>query len=316
MRGAGWRSTMRAIGDSHAGQFGSPPGPGCSRSSASSPELCSGSSNGPRLSSFTVSPRQRLHERYPGQPNHRYRALPRRVSHPGTEGLPELELARRPVAPFARGTRRIRAPVERVGCQRMVRDLARQAGGGASCLRSDDRRTRCGHRASAQRICGAGCGRRQPRFHEELDFPTVGHQFLSRRRLGVEVEIVVSPDGVEVPLEAIAKAVDERTALLVTSHVFFSSGAIQDATALTHIAHATGASILLDAYQSNGQMEIDVETLGVDFLASGALKWLCGGPGLAYLYATRAGAALGPRSGTLSRSGSDRSASRRAGRDH
>jgi kynureninase len=134
--------------------------------------------------------------------------------------------------------------------------------------------------------------------------------------LGVEVEIVVSPDGVEVPLEAIAKAVDERTALLVTSHVFFSSGAIQDATALTHIAHATGASILLDAYQSNGQMEIDVETLGVDFLASGALKWLCGGPGLAYLYATRAGAALGPRSGTLSRSGSDRSASRRAGRDH
>jgi selenocysteine lyase/cysteine desulfurase len=118
----------------------------------------------------------------------------------------------------------------------------------------------------------------------ELDFPTVGHLFLSRRRLGLEVEIVASPDGVEVPLEDIEKAVDERTALLVTSHVFFSSGAIQDAKALTRIAHSAGAYILLDAYQSNGQMEIDVGTLGVDFLASGALKWLCGGPGLAYLY--------------------------------
>lgn len=118
----------------------------------------------------------------------------------------------------------------------------------------------------------------------ELDFPTVGHHFLSRRPLGAEVEIVPSPDGVEIPLEAIAAVVDERTALLVTSHVFFSSGAVQDAAALTRIAHASGASILLDAYQSNGQVPIEVRTLGVDFLASGALKWLCGGPGLAYLY--------------------------------
>ncbi len=118
----------------------------------------------------------------------------------------------------------------------------------------------------------------------ELDFPTVGHHFLSREPLGVEVEIIPSPDGVQVPLEAIEAAVDDRTALLATSHVFFTSGTIQDAAALAEIAHRAGSLLLLDAYQSNGQIPLDVVKLDVDFLTSGALKWLCGGPGLAYLY--------------------------------
>lgn len=118
----------------------------------------------------------------------------------------------------------------------------------------------------------------------ELDFPTVGHHFLSRAELGTEVEIVPSPDGVSVPLESIREAVDSDTLLLVTSHVFFTSGAVQEARELAEIAHAAGAYILLDAYQSTGQIPVDAPGLGVDFLASGALKWLCGGPGLAFLY--------------------------------
>lgn len=118
----------------------------------------------------------------------------------------------------------------------------------------------------------------------DLDFPTLVYQFLSRRRLGLEVEVVESPDGVEVPLERIADALDDRTALLATSHVFFTTGAVQDARALARIAHERGSLFLLDAYQSNGQMALDVEDLGADFLVSGSLKWLLGGPGLAYLY--------------------------------
>ena len=118
----------------------------------------------------------------------------------------------------------------------------------------------------------------------ELDFPTLTYQFLSRRRRGVEVEMLESPDGVEVPLEAFREAVDERTALVATSHVFFTTGAIQDAAEIARIAHDAGALFLLDAYQSNGQLPVDVTDVGADFLLSGALKWLMGGPGLAYLY--------------------------------
>lgn len=132
---------------------------------------------------------------------------------------------------------------------------------------------------------GAGLFETRPKVVlTELDFPTVGHHFLSREPLGVEVEIIPSPDGVQVPLEAIEAAVDDRTALLATSHVFFTSGTIQDAAALAEIAHRAGAMLLLDAYQSNGQIPLDVAELDVDFLTSGALKWLCGGPGMAYLY--------------------------------
>lgn len=118
----------------------------------------------------------------------------------------------------------------------------------------------------------------------ELDFPTVAYQFLSRRRLGVEVVVVESPDGVGVPLERYARAVDERTALVATSHVYYSTGAIQDVEALAEICHDRGALLLVDAYQSSGQMPVDAPGWGVDLLVSGALKWLLGGPGLAFLW--------------------------------
>ena len=118
----------------------------------------------------------------------------------------------------------------------------------------------------------------------ELDFPTVPYQFLSRRSRGVEVEIVESPDGVRVPLERFAEAVDERTALVATSHVFFTTGAIQDVEALAELCHDRGALLLVDAYQSNGQLPVDAPGWDVDLLVSGALKWLLGGPGLAYLW--------------------------------
>jgi selenocysteine lyase/cysteine desulfurase len=117
-----------------------------------------------------------------------------------------------------------------------------------------------------------------------LDFPTVAYQWLAKQRSGVEVVVVDSPDGISVPVEHIANAVDERTALVATSHVFFTTGAIQDIKAITEVAHAKGALCLIDAYQSVGQLPVDVHEIGVDFLCSGGLKWLLGGPGIVFLY--------------------------------
>lgn len=121
----------------------------------------------------------------------------------------------------------------------------------------------------------------------ELDFPTLTYQMLSRQRRGVEVVMLESPDGIEIPLSAWREAVDERTALVATSHVLFSTGAIQDAAAIGRIARESGALFLLDAYQSHGQLPLDVGELGADVLLSGALKWLMGGPGLGFLYVRR-----------------------------
>src|SRR5436305_6643586 len=127
-------------------------------------------------------------------------------------------------------------------------------------------------------------GRRPKVVVTSLDFPTVAYQWLAKRPRGVEVVVVESPDGVTVPVEAIARAVDDRTALVATSHVYFTSGAIQDIRAVADGAHAKGALCLSDAYQSVGQVPLDVRAAGVDGVTAGGLKWLLGGPGIVFLY--------------------------------
>lgn len=127
--------------------------------------------------------------------------------------------------------------------------------------------------------------RRRPRVVvTSLDFPTIAYQWLAKAGEGVEVEIVESPDGIHVPLERFERAVDDRTALVATSHVFFTSGAIQDVAALAGIAHRKGALLLVDGYQAAGQLPVDVRRLDPDFYCAGGLKWLLGGSGIAFLY--------------------------------
>jgi selenocysteine lyase/cysteine desulfurase len=117
-----------------------------------------------------------------------------------------------------------------------------------------------------------------------LDFPTVAYQWLAKARRGIDLVVVESPDTVSVPVEAIARAVDDRTALVATSHVYFTSGAIQDIKSIAEVAHRRGALCLIDAYQSVGQVPVDVRATGVDILTAGGLKWLLGGPGIVFLY--------------------------------
>ena len=90
-----------------------------------------------------------------------------------------------------------------------------------------------------------------------LEFPTVPYQWLAKTGQ-VEVVVVESPDGVTVPLERIERAVDGKTALVATSHVFFTSGAIQDIRAVASIAHRRGALLLVDGYHATGQIPVDV----------------------------------------------------------
>ena len=116
----------------------------------------------------------------------------------------------------------------------------------------------------------------------ELDFPTVAYQW----RVKPEAEVVVLPshDGIGVDPEQFAQEVDERTAFLATGHVFFTTGFRQDLARLAEIAHDAGAYCLIDGYQGAGQVPVDARGSGVDFYTAGPLKWMCGGPGLAYLY--------------------------------
>jgi kynureninase len=118
----------------------------------------------------------------------------------------------------------------------------------------------------------------------DMDFPTLAYQWLVKKRLGVECHFVESPDHVYVPPELFENAVDDKTALVATSRVFFTSGYIQDIRAVADIAHKHNAYVLVDDYQGTGQVPLDVVAQDIDILVTGTLKWLMGGPGLAFVY--------------------------------
>jgi kynureninase len=82
----------------------------------------------------------------------------------------------------------------------------------------------------------------------------------------------------------VCAAIDERTAVVALSHVLFRTAQIVDLAPITARAKAMGALTLIDAYQSIGAVPFDVRALGIDLLAGGSVKWLCGGPGASFLY--------------------------------
>ncbi len=121
----------------------------------------------------------------------------------------------------------------------------------------------------------------------ELDFPSVRYAIEQLApKLGARVVVVPSRDGIGIDQEALHAAIDERTALVAVSHVLFRSAYIIDADRLCAHAHAMGAVVALDAYHSVGVIPVDVKRSGVDFLTGGVLKWLCGGPGGCFIYAS------------------------------
>jgi selenocysteine lyase/cysteine desulfurase len=131
---------------------------------------------------------------------------------------------------------------------------------------------------------GLDMGERNRVVMADLDFPTLAYQWMAKQRLGIEITFVESPDQMTVPTDQLLAAIDERTGLVATSRVFYLSGYIQDIAAVTRHAHQQGALVLVDDYQGTGQIPLDVKKLDVDFLVTGTLKWLMGGPGLAFIY--------------------------------
>ena len=120
-------------------------------------------------------------------------------------------------------------------------------------------------------------GERRRIVYEQGNFPSVRYLYQAQARNGAEIE--VAPDD-----EGVVDAIDERTLLVPVTHVLYRSGRIQDIEAIVSRAHEAGALVVLDAYQSVGTVPLDVTALGVDFAVGGSVKWLCGGPGAAWLY--------------------------------
>lgn len=118
------------------------------------------------------------------------------------------------------------------------------------------------------------------------EFPTIGQIWLAQQRFGWEVDFVPVQNG-QLHLEDYWQAIDERTALVSVTHVYYQNGFKQDLQAISKLAHDHGALFYVDAYQSLGTTPVDVKAMQIDMLSSGVLKYLLGLPGIAFLYVRR-----------------------------
>lgn len=119
---------------------------------------------------------------------------------------------------------------------------------------------------------------------DAMHFPSILYLLDGLRAAGAEVVVVPTEDGVTVDPQRLAEAVDGRTAFVNVSHVLFKSSYVQDLAAVAERSRRVGAVTIIDGYQSVGAMPVDVGALGVDAYVGGCLKWLCGGPGAAFLW--------------------------------
>jgi kynureninase len=117
-----------------------------------------------------------------------------------------------------------------------------------------------------------------------LDFPSMEYFWDAQRHIGARVEVVPSSDGISVSLERILDAIDDETCLVALAHTSYRSSYRVDVRPIVERAHAKGALVLLDVYQSAGVVELNGADWNVDFLIGGTIKWLCGGPSCGYLY--------------------------------
>jgi selenocysteine lyase/cysteine desulfurase len=117
----------------------------------------------------------------------------------------------------------------------------------------------------------------------DFEFPTIGQISHAQQLRGAEV-VVAGAAEAEIPLERFEQAIDERTKLVAITAVCYRNGARLPVEEIAQLAHDRGALVLLDAYQAVGTYPLDVNELGVDFLAAGVLKYLLGSAGLAFLW--------------------------------
>ena len=126
----------------------------------------------------------------------------------------------------------------------------------------------------------------------DMEFPSIAHVWLASRERGSTVQFVPQQDG-WVRTEDYLNLITDRVALVSVPLVSYANGFRFPVAEIAAKAHAHGARVVVDAYQGSGVVPVNVNNLGCDYLISGALKYLLGAPGMAFLW-VRPGLERGP----------------------
>ena len=126
---------------------------------------------------------------------------------------------------------------------------------------------------------------------DDLNFPSdlyilQGLQRVTGRPLSIQV--ISSSDGIHGPVDGLAAAIDNDTALVTLTHTVFKSGYVYDMAAINAIAHQSGAFTLWDLSHSVGSVIVELNQTNADLAVGCSYKYVNGGPGApAFLYIRR-----------------------------
>lgn len=114
-------------------------------------------------------------------------------------------------------------------------------------------------------------------------FPTIGYVASGLAAAGWQTRYLPGDADIRDP-ENWATALDDDVALVIAMHVSSVSGARTDVAAVASVAKAAGARCIADCAQSVGVVPVTPAAWGVDAVLGTSVKWLCGGPGAAWLW--------------------------------
>ena len=120
----------------------------------------------------------------------------------------------------------------------------------------------------------------------DLEHPNNIYPWLRLQKLGVELRNVAARAG-RLDIPSMLAAVDDRTRLLTCASVTFSPGLRSDLARLGHGCRSRDIFFLVDAVQSAGILQHDVEELAIDGLTTSTSKGLLGIYGSGFLYCRR-----------------------------
>ena len=120
-------------------------------------------------------------------------------------------------------------------------------------------------------------------INAEGEFPSNVYPWLNLKEYGVQVHTVAMRDN-RIAVEDVLASITDRTRLVSLGLVEFSTGFRNDIATIARYCHERGIICGIDAMQALGALDINVGTLGVDFLASASHKWLLSPPTTGILY--------------------------------